>query len=279
MVRAAFAFSLMALCVKLAGRTLPSMEVVFFRSLIGTIIIVAIIRAKGIPLWGNKERGLMTLRGLSGFLALSLHFYTIKHLPIGTAVLLNYTAPIFAALLATLFLKEKTGLLRVVLILISFWGVSLLVEAKFLVWDRLIFLGLLSAFFTGIVYVSIRAIRGESPYTIIFYFTAVSTLGSVLFLPFGFRAPGLQESLILAALGVASFYGQYWFTLSLQKAPPAVVGPFSFLTPLLSFVYGMIFFGDRPTATSLAGCVLIILSGSLMTYLEARGNNITPSQS
>ena len=106
MVKASFAFSLMALGVKLVSRTLPSLEAVFFRSLIGTIMIVAVMKAKGVSLWGRKK-GLMILRGLSGFVALSLHFYTIEHLPLGTAVMLNYTSPIFVAVFAVLFLKER----------------------------------------------------------------------------------------------------------------------------------------------------------------------------
>ena len=270
MLRASFAFSIMALCVKFVSRSLPSLEIVFFRSLIGTLMILALIYAKKISLWG-KERGLMTLRGLSGFLALSLHFYTIANLPLGTAVMLNYTAPIFACILAILFLKERPGLFLAGMILVSFCGVYFLVEGGFKTWDFRIFLGLLSAFFAGIAYTSIRALKShESPLTIIFYFTGVSAVGSIAFLPFGFKWPGFNEWLLLMGIGIGSFYGQLWMTMALRRAPASLVSSFSYLTPLLSFVYGLIFFGEKLTPHSLFGAFLIVFGGSLISYVEAR---------
>lgn len=270
MVKASIAFSLMAFGVKLVSRTLPSLEAVFFRSLIGTIMIVIIMKAKGVSLLGRKK-GLMILRGVTGFIALSLHFYTIEHLPLGTAVMLNYTAPIFAALFAVLFLNERPSLFLWAMTFMSFTGVYLLVGARLETWNYLILLGLLSAVFVGVVYISIRALRHhESPLTIIFYFTAVSTIGSIAFLPFGFRWPNLIEWLLLLAVGIGSFYGQLWMTIALRRAPASLVTPFSYLVPLLSFFYGFIFFGDRLSVTSIIGGVMIVLAGSLISYFGAR---------
>ena len=268
MCKASFAFSIMALCVKFASQTLPSLEVVFFRSLIGTLMILALIRVKKVSLWG-KEKTLMVLRGLCGFLALSLHFYTIALLPLGTAVLLNYTGPIFAAIFAVFLLKEKPTVFLFSMILISFTGVYFLTQGDFYRNNLPFFLALLSAVFVGMVYILIRAIKHrESPLTVIFYFTAVSTLGSLGFLPLGFKWPNLYEWLLLAGVGVGSFYGQLWMTISLRRAPAALVSPFSYLAPLLSFLYGSIFFGERWTFKSGLGAFLIILGGSLISYFE-----------
>lgn len=270
MAKAAVAFSIMALCVKLASENIPSLEIVFFRSLIGMLMILAIIRKKKISVFG-KNRRLMALRGLMGFVALTLHFYTIEHLPLGTAVMLNYTGPIFAAVFAVLFLKERLSPLLASMILLAFVGVYCLVGADIQSLNLMVLLGLLSAVFVGAVYVLIRAIHDrESPYTIIFYFTLVSTVGSTFYLPFGFLWPGFREWLLLLGVGIGSFYGQFWFTLALRKAPASLVSPFSYLTPLLSFIYGLILFGEVLTPISVAGALLIILSGSLISYFETR---------
>lgn len=271
MVKASIAFSLMALCVKIVSRGLPSLEVVFFRSLIGTVMLVAIIKAQKVSLIGGKYKHLMLLRGITGFAALSLHFYTIANMPLGTAVMLNYTAPIFSSIFAVIFLKERPGQVLWLLTLISFAGVFLLTGAKLHHWDLMVFLGLLSAVFVGVVYVSIRAIRGnESPLTIIFYFTAVSTVGSLAFLPFGFEWPDLMEWLLLFGVGIGSFYGQLWMTVALRQAPASLVSPFSYLMPLLSFIYGYFFFGDSMTVSALAGAGLIIFSGVLISWFGTR---------
>ena len=97
MIRASIGFSFMAVCVKFASQTLPSGEIIFFRSLFGSLMIGGWILRRGVSFLGRNRR-LMLLRAMSGFVALSLHFYTIAHLSLGTAVILNYTSPIFAAL-------------------------------------------------------------------------------------------------------------------------------------------------------------------------------------
>ncbi len=276
MLQAAVAFSFMAICVKFASKSLPSLEIVFFRSLIGMLIILGILTVKRISLFG-KEAGWMTLRGISGFLALSLHFYTIGTLPLGTAVLLNYTSPIFSVLLAVLFLGEKPTAVLISMIIISFYGIYLIGGATFSGWNWDVFLGVLSAVFTAVAFVSIRAIKHkESPYTVIFYFTAISSLGSLCFQPFiGFRWPGAWEWLLLVGIGIGTFYGQLWMTVSLSMAPTSLVSPFIYLTPLLSFVYGLIFFGDKLSKGSFMGAALVILGGALISYFEAAPKKIT----
>lgn len=280
MCRASIGFSIMALCVKWASQTLPSLEIVFFRSLIGSVMILTVIQRHKLPVFGTQEKWLMVLRGVTGFIALSLHFYTIAHLPLGTAVMLNYTGPIFAAVFAVVFLKEKLSFFLLSMIFLSFSGVYLLVGAKLQTFDLMIFLGLLSAVFVGIVYVLIRAIAGrQSAFTIIFYFTLVSTVGSAFYLPFGFKWPTLFEWLLLIGIGIGSFYGQLWMTLSLSLAPAALVSPFSYLTPLLSFVYGLLLFGEKLTPFSVLGAFLIVLSGSLISYAETKRRMILPADS
>jgi drug/metabolite transporter (DMT)-like permease len=157
------------------------------------------------------------------------------------------------------------------MILLAFTGVYLLVEVKLTVWDWNIFLGLLSAIFAAVAYVSIRAIKHkESPLTIIFYFTGISTIGSLFFLPFGFKWPDFGNWLALAGVGIGSFYGQLWMTIALRRAPASIVSPFSYLTPLLSFVYGFIFLNEKVSALSCLGGCLIIVAGSLISYIETR---------
>ncbi len=273
MIQASVAFSLMALCVKIASQFLPSLEIVFFRSLIGTLMLAPLMIYKKVDFWGREqERGVLILRGLSGFFALTLHFYVIARLPLGTGVLLNYTSPIFAAMFAMVFLRERPSALVLSTIFLSFFGIYLLVGEKLHRWNLTVVAGLLSAVFAAVATTSIRAVRHqESPLTIIFYFTGISTLGSLFFIPSGFQWPSVKAWLALFGVGIGSFYGQLWLTLALRRAPAALLSPFSYVTPLLSFLYGLIFFHDKMTAPAVVGAFFIILGGSLVTYFETRG--------
>ena len=275
MCQASLAFSLMALGVKKVSATLPALEVVFFRSLLGTLMIGALILRKRVSFFGKpNQRKMLFLRGFSGFIALSLHFYTLSLLPLGTAVMLNYTGPFFVALLATIFLKEKLTPFLTAMILVSFSGVYLLVEPRFqgsASQMPAILLALLSAVFAAVVALCIRWVRHrESPLTIIFYFTAISTIGSLIYLPFGFDWPNGKKGLWILLIAVGSFYGQLWMTISYRRAPASLVSPFAYLTPLLSFFYGMIFWKQALTLHQLAGIFLIILGGTLVCIVENR---------
>ena len=237
MLKGSFSFSLMALCVKIASSHIPSMEIVFLRSLIGVIMISTLMKIKKTSFFG-RERSLLLFRGITGFFALLLYFYAISKLPIGTAVMLNYTAPILAAIIAMIFLKEKKSLFVIVMAVTAFCGVYMLVETNIGTWNQPVIAGLVSAVFAALAYVFIRAIKHrESPLTVIFYFTAVSTLGSLFFVRH-FIWPDIHTWLILVGVGICSFYGQLWMTISLRRARASLVSPFSYFTPLLTFLYG-----------------------------------------
>jgi len=270
MVQAAFSFSVMAVCVKAVSHSIPSLEIVFFRSLIGTAMILTIMIRKRTPLLGHN-RIPMTVRAVSGFIALTLHFYTIAHMHLGTAIMLNYTAPIFVAILAMIFLQERPSGLLLGMIVLAFAGVTLLVEGSLSGWDLPTLLGLISAIFAAIAYVAIRFVKHrESPLTIIFYFTGISTIGSLFYLPFGFKWPDFYGWLALTGVGIGSFYGQLWMTIALRRAPASLISPFSYLTPILSFLYGFVFWDERVSGISLTGVGLIILAGSLISYFETK---------
>ncbi len=275
MTGASLAFALMAVCVKWTVRTLPVFEVVFFRSLSGTLLISILILRKRVSFWG-KDRGLLFLRGISGFTALALHFFTISKLPLGLAVMLNFTAPVFAAVIAVIFLKERPGLFLWAMILVSFAGVILLTfpssanlhagghKTLFIV------LGLLSGLAAAVAYTSIRAIKHhESPFTIIFNFTFISMVGSLFFLVPRVRWPGPPEWVGLLGVAIGSFYGQLWMTIAFRKAPASLVSPFSYLTPVFSYFWGFLFWKESITAQMIAGTALIFLAGSFISLREA----------
>ena len=105
MIFSAIAFSLMGSVVKYLS-TFNVYQVVFFRS-VGTLLFtIPLIVKQKIPFWGDNKKWLI-IRGIAGVVSLTLFFKSLNYLSIGTAVSLRYTAPIFAAILALFFLKEK----------------------------------------------------------------------------------------------------------------------------------------------------------------------------
>ena len=125
MVLAAASFGAMGVFVKLAAVTLGTVELVFWRTAFAVLVLggVALLRRQrfATPLLGQHLK-----RGLLGYVSLLCYFYAISHLPLATAVTLNYTSPMFLALLSVLLLGER-------LPLISWSGAVLLLAAVLVV--------------------------------------------------------------------------------------------------------------------------------------------------
>ena len=276
MSQSALCFSIMALCVKYAGNTLSPFQIVFFRSFFGLLMVLPVIWHKKVSFWG-QERFKLTARGLSGFGALVLHFYTISKLELGMAIMLNYTAPIFTVIFSFFFLKERPSPFLCFLIFLSFTGVIFLNAHSGSAWDPNVWLALLSSVFAAFAYLSIRTIRQrESPYTVVFYFTLISTVGS-LFLLKGWKWPDPGAWGLIAGVVVFSFFGQIWMTTALRRAPAYLVTPFSYLHPVLSFGYGWLLWGDAITWATATGIFLIVGSGSLISWFETKREKKLPA--
>lgn len=270
MILASLSFAVMVIFAKAACKNLSAMEVVFVRSILGTVAITFLIWKERISWFGNNQK-IMVLRGVFGFGALALHFYAISKLNLATAVILNYTAPIFVAIFARLILNEKTNWIVNLAVVSSFLGLYLLISPQFEVKLIPILIGLLSGILAALAYIMIRfGGENESPYTIIFYFTAISTLGSFPFMLSYFRWPNFSEWISLISLTVGAFFGQIWLTKSIQNAPISSVLPFSYLTPVFAAVTGAVFWNEYLSPTSIAGGLIIILSGIVIYLLRDR---------
>ena len=275
MILASSAFAVMATFVKSASYGLHSFEVVFVRSLFGSIAMFFLIRKNRSSLIGTNPK-ILILRGVFGFLALSMNFYAISQLNLGTAVILNYTAPIFAAIFARFILGEKTNWIIVLAILTSFFGLYLLATSQFETKLVPILIGILSGIFAALAYVMIRfGGENESGHTIIFYFTAISTLGSLPLMLSVFEWPDAHQWVSLLGVTVGAFFGQVWLTKSIQGAPVSLVLPFTYLTPVFCAITGSILWHEELSAQTVIGGLMIIASG-IAVYLFRKKTLFVP---
>lgn len=265
MVLSAFFFSLMNLLVKWAGQRLPSAEVVLVRSVISLGISYVMVRRAGVPVWGSR-RGALVFRGLIGFAGLMCFFYAIPRLPLAEATILQFTHPVWTALLAALVLRERLTPAVLGSIGLSLAGVVLIARPAFLFGGAAAGLAalpvgvtLLGALCAAVAYVTVRQLSGsEHPLVIVFYFPLVSVPAS---LPFVFASalwPTPLEWLALAGIGVATQMGQVYLTKSLHEEEAGRASSVSYVQILFAALWGALAFGEYPDAPSVAGAVLIV---------------------
>lgn len=156
MLVAGFLFGCMGVFVKLGAEYFSHIELVFYRSFLGLLMIYAVIRQRGLSLSTHNLK-LHLWRGISGTIALMLYFYCITVLPLATAVTLNYTAPLYLSILTMLAFKEHFRPAISGAILLGFCGVILLLHPT-LAQDQLIpgLIGLISGLLAGIAYLNVK---------------------------------------------------------------------------------------------------------------------------
>ncbi|GGI56398.1 DMT family transporter [Winogradskyella haliclonae] len=243
-------------------------QIVFFRS-IGTLFFtIPLILKLKLNLLGNKRK-LLVARGLIGFVAMTLFFMSLKYLTTGTAVSIRYISPIFAAFFALFILKEKIKSIQWFYFGIAFIGVFILKGFD----GEILNIGLLyivvSAIFTGLVFIIIRKIGSKDhPLIIVTYFMVISTLISSLFTYYNWTNPSGIEWLILLSLGVFGYFGQYYMTKALQESEINRIAPLKYIEVIFTMLIGLIWLDETYTLLSVLGIILILIGLTLNTAIK-----------
>jgi drug/metabolite transporter (DMT)-like permease len=249
-------FGVMAFTAKRATARLPGPEVAFVRFVIGlgAVGVAALtgVRLRPVNWWG------LFLRGLFGGLAVLLYFIAISKLPVGTATLLNYTAPVFTAVFAALFLGERVSLTTGAALLLTFAGVVLVLRGHAAPghiglgrWEAC---GMASALLSGAAVTTIRAVRRtDGSWEIFAAFCLVGVLATAPMALRGWVTPNLVDWLLLAAVGATSVLAQVLFIYSLRYVTAATSGVISQLTPVSALLLGVALLGEPLSLVSLLG--------------------------
>jgi len=268
MLVAGLLFAIMGVLVKLASTQFSSAELVFYRSLFGLVMIYWVIRRRHPNLarpFSTQHLRAHLVRSISGFVALLLFFHAIDVLPLATAVTLNYTSPLFLALLLTLWHGEKPHWPLVAGVTLGFSGVVLLLRPS-LGGAQLSagLMGLASGFLAGVAYLNLRALSrmGEPDWRTVFYFTLVSTLGAGAWAAWnGWHAVNAHAALLLLGLGMTATLAQLALTRAYRLGNALVVGSLAYSTVIFASLFGMLLWHEILPLQAWLGMGLIVISG------------------
>ena len=156
MVAASLLFACMGVCVKLGSAQFAAAELVFWRGFIATLLLGSYILVRRLSLATPHARTHVA-RGLAGFVSLVMYFYAISLIPLAAAVTLNYTSPLFLALLLVLWVREPVRRGFYAALAAGFIGVVLLLQPTLAreEWPGALF-GLGSGIISSIAYLNVR---------------------------------------------------------------------------------------------------------------------------
>lgn len=268
MLLASFLFTLMAVFVKLLDG-IPALEIIFVRAIISVVLCLWVLQRAGGPIFGHN-RFLLSMRGLTGAISLTLNFYLIQEIPLATASTLTYLAPIFTTLLGIWIVHERVRPWQWLFFALSFSGVVMIQGFDPRISLFHLGLGVLTSFIMGLAYNCVRKLSGtEHPLVIIFYFPLMSLPVAGLWSLFNWVMPTPWQWFFLLMVGITAQMAQYYMTRSYQLAEISTVSIVNYTGIVYAIVLGYILFDEHFNLMTYLGMGLV-LAGVLFNVLCKR---------
>ncbi|MCW3479166.1 DMT family transporter [Neisseriaceae bacterium JH1-16] len=265
MVVASLFFALMSVCVKFGAASFGSVELLFYRTLFGASCLGVMMRWRGdailTPLWRGHLK-----RSAIGYASMYLLFYAITHLPLATAVTLNYTSSLFFALVCLVRLREPLTRSTLTALLLGFAGIVLLLRPTISAdaWFAAM-MGLGSGACAGMALFQVRELgqMGEAPSRVVFWFFAISSLIGFVLVEAGRGFSPVTGANVWPLLGVGAtgMLGQLAMTRAFKEGRKYLVASFAYLTVVLTTLLGVLLWGDMLSFGGVLAIALIIISG------------------
>ena len=263
-VLSAVVYSALSLIVKLIGTQATTDQVLFARYLIGCLILLpwAVLRRK--ELYPVAEPFQLVKRSICSLLSVGCFFYTLRFLPLGNALVLYNTYPLFIPVIAWALHKIRTPHKMWIGIITGFLGVLMILRPDPESFHPQSVIGLASGVFAAVALIYVRFMtKTASTFQILFYTNFICLLATLALLPFAGGWPSFFLWDRFAFLGAAGIVYLYFNTLSLAKAPARLVAPIMYLTIALGLAADYFVWGLLPDGWSFLGIVCIIAGGVL----------------
>ncbi|MFC3714408.1 DMT family transporter [Sphingoaurantiacus capsulatus] len=268
MIVACIAFALVWALIRAASADLHPFAIVFFRNLIGALIILPIAAGAWNPdtlrRWPAHLR-----RAGSGVVATYATFFAIAHAPLADVQAINFAAPLFATVAAALFLGEKLRARRIAALVVGFAGVLVVLRPGHLPMTPGIGAAILSALATAFSLITIKQLVGTDDPRLVAAFTFFIMLPiSALVLPFYWAWPSPMTWLILVGVGICAVVGQLATSYAFRAAEATAVLPYDFIRFGIVAAIGWQAFGETVDAMTLVGGAVILATSIYLAYRE-----------
>ena len=264
MVLAGLCFSATGVFVKLSGGHVIVWTVIFGRSVVIAVMTYILSRVQKVSLSFKEPKWLIS-RCITGFSAMACYFYAIPLIPLTTAVVLQWTSPLFVALFSGYLIKEKVSPFLFGCIGIAFTGTVLIISPSFKAVEINALYALASGILSALAYLSIRELRSTaSSESVVFWFAIFCIIISLPLSARELTTLSSYEIQILVGVGITAGIGQIGMTRAFHAAKAAYIGAFSYSTVLVSWIYGLFIFDEVLSFWDMLGTLLIVGSGIIL---------------
>ena len=256
-------FSFLGLQIKLSAFNNSIETIVFYRSLIGTIVLYClfIFYKKKFIIVANKNIKFHILRSFFGVMAMYFGYKALTFIPLSLASTIGFTKVFFASLMSWLILKEKLTLKNCLLVLFGFSGVYLITLPSTVSEIDGVILSLLSSIFVsgGIITVSYLT-RKETTMNILIFHSAISSILTFLIFFNGVSFDIRESFFSLFFLTITALTGQYFNIESYRDEKASSIILISYTRIIFSTILGFLFLEEKISFTAIFGIFIIIIT-------------------
>ncbi|OGN56630.1 MAG: hypothetical protein A3D96_05765 [Chlamydiae bacterium RIFCSPHIGHO2_12_FULL_44_59] len=254
----------------------PTIQIIFFLSLISLLSISPVALRKGIKHLKTNHFPIHLLRDIAGMLSYFLYFVAIRYLNLTDATTLNYTAPFFVPIIWWIWMREKINLHVWWSIIIGFMGVAVILNpTKQILQEGFIF-GLIAGMLSAVSLTAIRVLnlKKEPMSRTLFYFFLFGTLLSAPFATIYWVSPTPLQWAKIAGVGFSTVIAQMLLTVAYRYGTASFLSPLAYATVIYAGISSWLVFGVAPGVRSLIGTILIITGGTLTYILKKKPEKI-----
>lgn len=271
MLGAVASFSAMAVGGREIAETLDTFEIMLYRSVIGLVIVSAILASRpgGLAQINTAHKGLHLQRNLIHFAGQNLWFYGVVLIPLAEFISLEFTNPLWVAVLAPLMLGEKITPPRIIAAILGFVGILIVARpgTSALELGHVAALGAAICFALNTIFTK-RLMQFDGVLCVMFWMTLMQAGFSLITaLPGGIPIPAGEEWIWVILLGVCGLSAHVCLSSALACAPATIVAPMEFIRlPVLTFI-GYLLYNESLVIWVVLGAALII-AGNLLNILS-----------
>jgi len=271
MILSVISFSVMDIVVKLMSSHYPTGQLIFFRGFFGLIPILFIIPKERFGnLLKTEKIKLHLVRAFGGAFAMTFLYLGLKFLPIADAITISFAAPIFATIFSIIFLNEKVRLIRWLAIFFGLTGVIIVLKPGTELFTYYSFYPILFCIGFATISIAIKKLSKTEPdYLIALYFTLVLILFGLISISMGWKKIDISDIHYLIIIGLSGSIGNIFLTKSIREADISLVTPIKYLSLVFAIIAGWLIFNEIPSALTISGAMLIILSTFVIFKREA----------
>ena len=271
MTLAALSFTLMVVCVRYLENRYPSVQVVFFRALVGLVFVIPPLMQHGFAGLGTKRIGMHLSRAVFAMAAMLAFYYGVVFVPLADAMAYTFIIPLFATVGAALILREIVDMPRWAATLIGFIGTLVIIRPGHAEFSLPVMLMILSAAFYAGSWISLKFLtRTESASIIVLYMNVLIVPLALIPTLFVGTMPTLSDLPFLIAIGGFGSLAHFFQAKSYAAADASAVIPFDFLRLPFSVVFAWFLFAEPTNLFIWIGAVIIFASTWYISWHESR---------